>query len=614
MELRFLSFTGPNKECATVKFGSGLNIIYGPSNTGKSSIVDAIDFMFGRERLLKERPEHEGYDRVLMGLYFSKENEYTLIRSMQGGDFECYKAIFYSRPSDITPEILKVKRATKKHRTISSFIFEHLNISDKKLKKNAKNEVLSLTLRNSIALALINETEIQKEGSPYFHQGYTKETEEASRLKLFLTGVDDSSLLPEEKEKKVISRAAKIELLGELIKDTDNELSDRLNEDQSYSQLTEQLNKLNRTIELSSTNLANQEQELESFRLDRKNIHNEIDIKEDRLAEVMSMKSRFDLLDNQYSSDISRLENICESGTLFMALPDDNCPLCGRLATNPIEHEKCDGSLDLLVEAASAEKEKLKSLQGELTSTLTNLIEESKLLESELFKQHEVNTSLQKKIEIIHHELGSQKNSFKEYLDKKIFLNESIKLYEQKQLLEQKLESLQDVKSSRKPQKNNDGEQTLPTNALYNLSLAVRDLLKNWNFPMANDVYFDKEQNDFVINGKHRSSNGKGFRALTHAAASLGLMKHLEDNTTLPHFGFVLLDSPLLAYEKPDNLQDDLTGTEVNLKFFTYLSKWNSRQTIVIENKKSIPQDFSKGKQITIFTGTNEGRKGFFPT
>jgi hypothetical protein len=131
---------------------------------------------------------------------------------------------------------------------------------------------------------------------------------------------------------------------------------------------------------------------------------------------------------------------------------------------------------------------------------------------------------------------------------------------------------------------------------------------------MATDVYFDKEENDFVLSGKHRRSNGKGYRALTHAAASLGLMKYLEDNTHLPHFGFVLLDSPLLAYEKPENIKDDLTGTEVNLKFFECLSKWKTKQIIVIENKKSIPKEFSKGENITQFTGTNEGRKGFFPT
>ena len=73
--------------------------------------------MFGRERLLVEKPEHEGYDRVLMGLSFSEGNDYTLVRSIQGGDFECFEGIFHARPSDIEPEILKVKTRTKKNRT-----------------------------------------------------------------------------------------------------------------------------------------------------------------------------------------------------------------------------------------------------------------------------------------------------------------------------------------------------------------------------------------------------------------------------------------------------------------------------------------------------------------
>ena len=43
--LRFLGFFGPQKPPATVTFGAGLNVIYGASNTGKSFIVEAIDFI-----------------------------------------------------------------------------------------------------------------------------------------------------------------------------------------------------------------------------------------------------------------------------------------------------------------------------------------------------------------------------------------------------------------------------------------------------------------------------------------------------------------------------------------------------------------------------------------
>ena len=43
--LRFLGFFGPQKQPSTVTFGPGLNVIYGASNTGKSFIVEAIDFI-----------------------------------------------------------------------------------------------------------------------------------------------------------------------------------------------------------------------------------------------------------------------------------------------------------------------------------------------------------------------------------------------------------------------------------------------------------------------------------------------------------------------------------------------------------------------------------------
>jgi AAA15 family ATPase/GTPase len=65
--LRFLGFFGPEKAPATVAFGPGLNVLYGASNTGKSFIVEAIDFMLGGKPPLRDIPERVGYDLVLLG-------------------------------------------------------------------------------------------------------------------------------------------------------------------------------------------------------------------------------------------------------------------------------------------------------------------------------------------------------------------------------------------------------------------------------------------------------------------------------------------------------------------------------------------------------------------
>ncbi len=47
MQLRFLQISGPDVSPATVDFQAGLNVINGPSNTGKSYILRMIDYMLG---------------------------------------------------------------------------------------------------------------------------------------------------------------------------------------------------------------------------------------------------------------------------------------------------------------------------------------------------------------------------------------------------------------------------------------------------------------------------------------------------------------------------------------------------------------------------------------
>ncbi|WP_152926578.1 hypothetical protein [Shimia sp. SK013] len=101
-------------------------------------------------------------------------------------------------------------------------------------------------------------------------------------------------------------------------------------------------------------------------------------------------------------------------------------------------------------------------------------------------------------------------------------------------------------------------------------------------------------------------------RAVSHAAPTLGLLKFTEDKQ-LPHPGFVVLDSPLLAYEKPEDDADDLSETDVNLRFLQSLTTWTSTQTIILEIRKSVPSEFSESEGITRFTkSTTQGRNGFF--
>lgn len=613
MEIRFIVFIGPIKESAEIEFGSGLNLVYGPSNTGKSSVLDGIDFMLGTEKPLKELPEHEGYDQVILGVEFSKSDHFTFVRSIEGGDYECFEGLYKRKPLDIEPVILRAKSETKKIKSISSFILEKVNLSNKKLKKNAQNGLVSLTLRNSLDLAIVNEANIQKESSPYISTQYTKITEHKSRLKFILTGVDDSSLLPAEVEKKALSRAAKIEVLKELIEEQGKSLGDISTLENSLTELRQQDERLSQTILEERSTLDTNEEKYNSLVRNRAALRDELELKSIRINEVVEMLSRFKLLQKQYASDIARLESISETGTLLEALPSEKCPTCGRLVSDDKTHQDCDKNIKHVVAAAVSEKSKVEGLNGELQFTVNNLSSELESIREQLPDIEEKISFVGKELAVVNPELDDQRTNYTELFNLKSELDDSIKQHEQLILLTRKKVELENSAPKKESKGKEESERTLPTSALFKLSKEVRWFLQEWGLPNSNDVHFDKETGDFVINGKHRISNGKGHRAITHAAATLGLMKYTEENE-LPHLGFSILDSPLLAYEEPDDEADDLSDTDVNIKFFDSLAGWKSKQIIVFENKKSIPNKYTSGRQVTQFTKKNSERYGFFPT
>ncbi|TDW59755.1 AAA domain [Oceanimonas baumannii] len=613
MEIRFIVFAGPLKESAEIEFGSGLNLIYGPSNTGKSSVLDGIDFMLGAEKPLKELPEHEGYVQVILGVEFSKSECFTFVRNIDGGDYECFEGLHKNKPLDIEPVILRPNTETKKIKSISSFILEKVNLSNKKLKKNAQNGLVSLTLRNSLDLFIVNEANIQKESSPYISEQYTKKTEHKSRLKFILTGVDDSSLLPAEVERKALSREAKIEVLKELIEEQGNSLGDISTLENSLTELRDQDKRLSETILKERSTLDANEEKYNSLVNNRAALREELELKGKRIDEVKEMLSRFNLLQSQYASDIARLESISETGILLEALPSEKCPTCGRRVSEDKTHQDCDAGIQNVVAAAVSEKFKIEGLSNELKLTVNNLNSELDSITEQLPAIRDKISSVAKELAIVNPELVEQRTNYSELFNIKSQVNASIKQHEQLIFLTKKKEELENSAPKNESKSKGESERTLPTSALFKLSKEVRNFLQEWGFPNSNDVHFDKDTGDFVINGKHRISNGKGYRAITHAAATLGLMKYTEENE-LPHLGFSILDSPLLAYEEPENEEDDLRGTDVNIKFFDSLSAWNTKQIIVFENKKSIPSKYSSGKQIVQFTKKNSGRYGFFPT
>jgi len=78
-----------------------------------------------------------------------------------------------------------------------------------------------------------------------------------------------------------------------------------------------------------------------------------------------------------------------------------------------------------------------------------------------------------------------------------------------------------------------------------------------------------------------------------------------------PHPGFVVLDSPLLAYRAPEGTEDDLRGTDLNQQFYSHLAAQGSDRQTIVENDDP-PEAVRARPQVTMFTGNPASATGYF--
>jgi hypothetical protein len=99
LKLRFSRFLGPGKEPVEFPFKSGFSILYGSSDTGKTFLFEAIDFMLGAGDDLRDIPERNGFDIILLGLS-AHGKDYTIKRSVNKGAFSLFDGLLKEVPAD----------------------------------------------------------------------------------------------------------------------------------------------------------------------------------------------------------------------------------------------------------------------------------------------------------------------------------------------------------------------------------------------------------------------------------------------------------------------------------------------------------------------------------
>jgi hypothetical protein len=609
--LRHLVFLGPHRKPAAVAFGPGLNVVYGASDTGKSFLVEAIDFMLGGKPPLRDIPERVGYDRILLGIETYEGGAYTIFRSVEGGRFRLYTGLHAEMPpEDSEARDLGELHSERNADNLSSFLLEKSNLADKRVRRNKRGDTNSLSFRNVARLMIVTETEIMDRRSPLSDGNPTADTPNFATFKLMLTGVDDSAIVasaPAAEQDQ--TRKVQAELLDQLIAD----YRDRLKElTLAPKELQDRLRRIEASLQHQTEQLGASEADFRRLSGRRRELREKLEQGKDRRAEIASLLARFDLLDRHYQSDLARLRGIEETGTLFVALGQGPCALCGAEPAHQRRDVECDGNVDTVVAAARGEIAKVDLLRTELTDTIATLSREAAAFDRSLPKLEEQLRKVSSEIEtMVSPQLARMRASYAALADERGKVREALTMLQTLQDVEQRRALLDRDAEDQKGNSVSDGD--LPTTSAEKFAQQVEAVLKAWHFPEADRVFFDPKERDLLIAGKARAARGKGLRAITHAAFTVGLLEYCRAHET-PHPGFVVLDSPLLAYRAPEGPEDDLRGTDLNEQFYTYLATQGSdRQTIIIENPDP-PEAVKARPQVMMFTGNpHSGRWGLFP-
>lgn len=604
LQLKRLMVTGAKNRTASLDFGGGLNVVQGAANTGKSHVVSLVNFLLGASNPPIWIPEQEGYDTSFLSLQDQKGDTFTLARMLAGGDFRIADGVTQLWPSD-------GQRYAAKHKmdgsSVSEYLLIKLGMEGRRLRKNARGDSVSLSFRHLAHLALITEGKIQSEVSPVETGQYINRTTDFSAFKYLLTGEDDAHIEQVRQQRPdTTKRAHQLELL-------DRQLIEVSAQIEKTTADPEDLRSQDERIQLA---ISEELTQLEATGLDykvlsaqRREVRKTREQLADRNEEIALLLARFRLLAEHYKSDMERLNAIAEAGTFFLLKETDTCPMCGARAEH--QHtQACDGDVERIRAAAEAEIDRIRIRLKELEGVVDRLTAESSANTDRLDEFANILTDLDEKIAIEAPDVRAARSRIDRLITTRSGVQRGLSLLQREMELQNLRSELSDDATDAT---SIIAEAVISPEMKDAFAKTIEDLLNQWGYPTNDRVFFDLKTRDIEIAGKPRKANGKGVRAVLHAAFSLGLAYHCIEKG-LPHPGFVILDSPLVTYKDPIEPDEKmLANTDLRSRFFSSLRTLPKELQVIVFENVDLPEWLEASPGTTIFTGAKAfGRQGFY--
>ena len=579
--------TGSGKTDSIIELSNGVNIIYGPSNTGKTYIVKCIDYMFGSEREPIDISTGYQYIKIIVR---TQCGPITMSRKIGENKIEV---------SSNDNNVPSGKYATKASRTnydktINSVWLSLIGINDLHLvisNENYKKQILSW--RTFSHMFMLTETKIISEYSAILSGRDTSNTAVIASLIFLLSGQDFAET--ETKDTKEIKEAKKNAVKAYINKELFR-LSERNQE--LLAQLKENPNiDIAVEIEKIMAEISTNEKRINSSIEENQKILAQLYEKNENLSECNVLLNRYDELTTQYDADLKRLNFIVDGEANLNTSFSTHCPFCdGEVVVKKNQN---------YIDAAKSDYKKIKLQAKDLESASKELRSEKLSLEQEIGTLMAKKKSIE---ELIEKELKPQVFNLKEKLST---YKDAIECQKEidilKKLSEQKTADMIENDTDEESELKFKVKEHLDYSFINELSNGIKSFLENCNYDNLLSVIFDKADMDIVINGKKKSSNGKGYNAYFNSVVAIVLSRYMESKAKYSP-DFLVLDSPILSLKEKETKKP--SETMRNTLFENIVDNQKGIQTIVIENE--IPEINYKDANIIHFTKEkNNGRYGF---
>ncbi|MFQ3546589.1 AAA family ATPase [Halobacillus rhizosphaerae] len=559
-----------------VKFKEGLNFISGPMATGKSSIAEMINYVFGSE-------DHKSYIEIRKSCkdveldFFIGDSKFKLVRPLF--DFtrpvKLYKWDKNKLKYEDDFELLEIDTPSNEN-SLSAFLLREMGLP------NIKVANQSFSFRDILKYSYVKQSDIDSENM-LMEESWGSSLKRKPTFEIIFNIYNEllGELKQELKEKKELinNLQKKKEGVYEFLKDIDIlEEKDYLVEKNNIkTQLEEKKDKLQAIKsegKFEDELTMNLEKEIGKYK-------ELIEIKEGEILEKNKYMEKLMLLRNQYSSEIQKIEFILEGAVVLNKYDFEVCPSC----LNELEHNNgcnlCGSKLeDLSEEEIKVFKSELRRLKKKLKK-IGEQIEYNEILLNDyevekrsynkqlLFLQREIDhlrnnyiSPYIEQIEQINYEIGNLNNDL-EQLEKNLVIISKFSKISQKILEEEKKhENLkQRMESMEKESLSKD-------DVMKSLTKLFNDILIKFSFPKLSEAFIKESTYiPFVRGVKYNKLGSGGAVTMTTMAyfLSISLLKTPNKN----HPGFLILDSPRknLGADANDEFKDEEIFNSI-IKYF----------------------------------------------